>query len=258
MKQRGYGFNPDQLHKIRKEKGMTQHDLAEVSGITRVNIVRYEQGASEPRMATILSLARELEVDPKELFLWPEDQYVLTDKPESSAILAQNLSLLANLDLKALKIFADALASSDNPLDYDQDLHDRDLAELQSATPEALRRARAAVALTLRDLSHFSGLPAARLGDLENSRRLPVTAFEIMALRRALGVLFEPRALTLRSGVLSNRKDRREPKVRHQESVQEWLNRCQRTPNKIEILLHQVAQLTQRVQKLEKPKSKAK
>ena len=47
---------------IRKEKGMTQNDLAEKLGLTSQAICNYEKGIREPNLDTMKKLATALEV----------------------------------------------------------------------------------------------------------------------------------------------------------------------------------------------------
>lgn len=51
-----------QLRKIRKERGLTQEQLARRSGIPRPNISKYEQGERDPHEATATKLADALGV----------------------------------------------------------------------------------------------------------------------------------------------------------------------------------------------------
>lgn len=256
MKPRGYGFNPDRLQKIRCLRSLTQGQLAEAVSLSRINIVRYEKGIYEPRLSTVQALAKALEVPPKYFFEWPDEPQTPEASVEALQVLSRNLQLLTRVDLLALRALSENLAQSDNPLDYDQDLYDRDLEELQIMAPEAFRRARHVCGLNLKEVSLASGLDSTRLSDIESNRKPSIQADEILALRKALGVAFDPRAIASRSSLLS-RKDPREPKTRHHDSVEEWFKRCQRAPNLVTRLLDQVESLTARVKALEKsPKHK--
>ena len=257
MKPRGYGFNPDRLQKIRLLRNLTQGQLAKAVSLSRINIVKYEKGVYEPRLSTVQALAQALEVEPKFFFEWPDEPQTHEASVESLHLLSRNLQILSRVDLLALHALAENLAQSDNPLDYDHDLYDRDLEELQIMAPEAFRRARQACGLSLKEVSLASGLESARLSDLENNQKPLIRPEEILALRKALGVAFDPRAIASRSSLLS-RKDTREPRARHQDSREEWLKRCQRAPNLVARLLHQVESLSERVKALEKsPKRRA-
>lgn len=275
---RGYGFNPKQLVRIRKQRGLSQRQLAINSGLARIGIARYEQGLAEPRMDSVQAIARELEVEPRVFFEWPEEKPAATaerppDKPPSSKkpkekaaeipgqTFAQNMALLNQFELgtllqglSSLQAFMESLTTSDNPLDYDQDLYDRELVELQQTTPSALREARSELGLSVHDLSKLSGLSSERLTEIETKRGMPVQPSEIFELRKTLGVRYEPRAIATRSFVLHPGKDRRSARAKFHDSVQEWERRCRRTPNKLDkldLLLQRVAGLEKRLGKIE-------
>ncbi|MBF0547367.1 MAG: helix-turn-helix transcriptional regulator [Candidatus Riflebacteria bacterium] len=48
---------PERLAQIRKEKGLTQQELAEKSGVSVIQIRRYETAAAQPTMELIRKLA---------------------------------------------------------------------------------------------------------------------------------------------------------------------------------------------------------
>ena len=50
----------DNLARRREERGMTQHELAEVSGVPKGSIGNYEAGHYLPRIGNILKLAKVL------------------------------------------------------------------------------------------------------------------------------------------------------------------------------------------------------
>lgn len=52
------------LKKLRKEKGVTQKEVAEGISISKNAYSNYEQGIREPSIATIKALCRYFEVDP--------------------------------------------------------------------------------------------------------------------------------------------------------------------------------------------------
>jgi transcriptional regulator with XRE-family HTH domain len=56
-----------QLRAIRERKALTQQELADKAGLSRVAVVRVEAGASEPYPSTIRKLAAALEVEPSDL-----------------------------------------------------------------------------------------------------------------------------------------------------------------------------------------------
>lgn len=55
------------LRRIRLAKMMTQKDLAEAAGVSRVAIARLEAEKASARFSTIKALAKALGVDPSEL-----------------------------------------------------------------------------------------------------------------------------------------------------------------------------------------------
>ena len=55
---------------VRKDKGLTQEELAEKSGISRVTIANIERGAvTNLKISTMLSLANALDSTVEEIFL---------------------------------------------------------------------------------------------------------------------------------------------------------------------------------------------
>ena len=56
-----------ELAEIRKRKGMTQAQLADLAGITRVSVARYETTDREPNLTTARRIARALGVSLSEL-----------------------------------------------------------------------------------------------------------------------------------------------------------------------------------------------
>ncbi len=274
---RGYGFNVQQLVRLRKKRRISQRQLAVATGLSRMGIVKYEQGLSEPRMDSIELLARELGVEPKVFFEWgPADTAVgpkavkleeelgpppprkrvspgpaASSRPEPAQILAHNLTMLGQMDLRALQQLLEVLTTTKNPLEYDQDLYDRELEELRQAGPGTLHGVRDLFSMSIHDVSELSGLTPARLLEIEARRGMPLSPDEIMALRKALGVKFDPRAILIRTTLLYPTKERRSGRALHRESVREWQQRCQRQPNKLESLDVQLQSLNRRLGKME-------
>lgn len=64
------------LRQVRTERGLSQDVLARRTDLHTTAIARFERGAREPRLTTILRLARGLEVPPSALMdelRWPEN-----------------------------------------------------------------------------------------------------------------------------------------------------------------------------------------
>lgn len=58
---------PDRLARLRKDKGLTQKELAEIVGLNQAQVHRYEKGAAEPSMSALKRLALALGVTTDEL-----------------------------------------------------------------------------------------------------------------------------------------------------------------------------------------------
>lgn len=52
----------DRLHDLRTQRGWSQMDLARASGVSNVTISNIEGGNAEPKISTLRSLARALDV----------------------------------------------------------------------------------------------------------------------------------------------------------------------------------------------------
>jgi repressor LexA len=61
-------FKPKRLAELRKKKGLTQEDLAELLGVTRVTVARWETGKLVPSTSSILKLSKALGVSPSYFF----------------------------------------------------------------------------------------------------------------------------------------------------------------------------------------------
>ena len=75
----------EQLVKLRKEKGISQEALAEVIGVSRQAISKWETGATQPEMSNIIRLCAILEVSPNVLFGQEEPE-----EPVSGVVSADN------------------------------------------------------------------------------------------------------------------------------------------------------------------------
>jgi len=58
---------PDRLAGLRKDKGLTQKELASMVGLNQAQVHRYEKGAAEPSMSALKRLALALGVTTDEL-----------------------------------------------------------------------------------------------------------------------------------------------------------------------------------------------
>lgn len=57
----------DKLKSVRIEKGLTQQQLADLIGVKRQNVGRWETGEFEPSLKNLKRIAEALEIDIKEL-----------------------------------------------------------------------------------------------------------------------------------------------------------------------------------------------
>ncbi|MBY0427200.1 MAG: helix-turn-helix domain-containing protein [Cytophagales bacterium] len=57
----------DRLSKLRKQKGVTQEELAERAGISQVQVARIEKGKLNTTISTIYGIAGALGVSPKDI-----------------------------------------------------------------------------------------------------------------------------------------------------------------------------------------------
>lgn len=55
------------LRALRKQQGLSRHELSWRTGLIETDIGRYERGRRDPRLTTILRLARGLDLPPGEL-----------------------------------------------------------------------------------------------------------------------------------------------------------------------------------------------
>ena len=69
------------LQMIRKQKGISQTRLAQLSGVHRVSIVRYEEGRTTPNARNALKLARALGCTIDELLGEKKDHDGPTESP---------------------------------------------------------------------------------------------------------------------------------------------------------------------------------
>ena len=58
----------DNLRRLRKDKGLSMETLANLADIELSQIYRIETGKINPKLTTVLKVAKALEVTPKELF----------------------------------------------------------------------------------------------------------------------------------------------------------------------------------------------
>ena len=57
-----YNFNNNKIAELRKEKGLSQHQLAKDIGTSQANLSRWEQGLNEPSIIECWKIADYFEV----------------------------------------------------------------------------------------------------------------------------------------------------------------------------------------------------
>lgn len=62
----------EELRRIRKLRGLSQVDLAALSGVSQYTITEVETGRREPRPSTLRKLAEALDVEVADFFREPE------------------------------------------------------------------------------------------------------------------------------------------------------------------------------------------
>ena len=73
---------PERLTVLRKQRGFTQEALADLIGITKMQVYRYESGSSQPTLDVIKKLAVTLSVTTDELIFEAKER-----KPDDSLLL---------------------------------------------------------------------------------------------------------------------------------------------------------------------------
>lgn len=81
----------DRLSAMRKQRGLTQEALADLVGVTKTQVYRYESGTSQPTLDVIKKLAVTLSVTTDELIFEAGER-----KPDDSLLLL--LEGIGNLD----------------------------------------------------------------------------------------------------------------------------------------------------------------
>jgi transcriptional regulator with XRE-family HTH domain len=82
--------------------GITQHELAAASRVSRATIAQIETGQSDPRLSTLVILARALQVSPLVLLAGPLEVQGLADVPQD---LADRPVTVSGPTLERMKMF---------------------------------------------------------------------------------------------------------------------------------------------------------
>lgn len=100
----------EKLSKLRKDKGLTQEDLAKKVGVGIAQMRRYEKGASSPTLEVIKGMARTLGVSADEL-IFDENEGVAPARILDRKLLAQfeQLSMLNPHDRDAVQTIIESM-----------------------------------------------------------------------------------------------------------------------------------------------------
>lgn len=98
------------LSNLRKQRGLTQMELAEKAGIGIAQMRRYEKGSSSPTLEVIKNIAKTLSVSTDEL-IFDEGEQVIEQKIQDKELLAQfeQISKLSPHDKEALKTIMESM-----------------------------------------------------------------------------------------------------------------------------------------------------
>lgn len=77
----------DSIKRIRKEKGMTQKQLATDAGVSETSIRKYEAGKREPKKEAVQKIAKALGVDPFSLYSFDMATQVLEEDINTKMLL---------------------------------------------------------------------------------------------------------------------------------------------------------------------------
>ncbi len=119
-------FFPNNLKAIRKSKGLTQKQLSDLSGVSRVAIARYETNQQTPQKAAIEKLARALCVSVEELTTEPPTTQNAKIPPNQSNIKTIDLSINYDKVYKDIeeKMWGEITAALLNDKDFKADIMD--------------------------------------------------------------------------------------------------------------------------------------
>lgn len=89
------------IAQLRKQKGMSQEDFADVSGKMINTISNIERGLSDPKVTTLMSISKALNISIEELFSETKQAQTTEELPSNIATILQ---ILKKQDDKTLKV----------------------------------------------------------------------------------------------------------------------------------------------------------
>jgi len=91
----------DRLRRTRRERSLTQEDLARISGVSQVMIAKIEQGRRQPRLPVLYQLANALDIPLSELV---DSRPRLDGGPAGASVLAVRDALSSPSDLPGIDL----------------------------------------------------------------------------------------------------------------------------------------------------------
>jgi len=100
----------EKLSKLRNERGLTQQEMAKLSGVGIAQMRRYEKGKSSPTLEVIKNIARTLGISADEL-IFDENERVATAKILDRKMLEQfeQIAKLSTHDKEAVKTILESM-----------------------------------------------------------------------------------------------------------------------------------------------------
>lgn len=99
---------PQRLVRFRDERGLSQDQAAELAGISRVSITRYENGTREPKYKNLLAIAKAYGLTLEELT--GEEKPIPEDELDKELI--QMLSKLSERESDKVRSFVEGMLAS--------------------------------------------------------------------------------------------------------------------------------------------------
>ncbi len=89
------------IAKLRKQRGLNQENFADISGKMINTISNIERGLSDPKITTLMSIAKALNISIEELFTGNEPKQVQNELPKNITTIIQ---ILKKQDDKTIKV----------------------------------------------------------------------------------------------------------------------------------------------------------
>lgn len=102
------GFK-EKIAKLRKERGLSIKQLAELVGVNSSQIVRYESGKNEPTLSVIKNMAKILGVSADELIFNNKDGVAASKLDPELLRKFQEISLFPEREKDAIKVLIDSV-----------------------------------------------------------------------------------------------------------------------------------------------------